>query len=151
MPRVPDISEVPELPDENAQMALTHHLRLTVLQSMFGTDSKLPEDPGDRKTIVSILKDIDAQALGRMRIKVEEKANTNQEEAAGIIAQILAATGGHSPFKLATPLNREAPMLPNDIPPPILVEGETSTVVSTTNFDEFMAKHGGNLHEQKED
>ena len=77
MPRVPHISEVPELPEENSILALTHQIRLDVLQSMFGTDSKLPEDPGDRKTIVSILKDMDAQALGRMRIKVDEKTNTN--------------------------------------------------------------------------
>jgi hypothetical protein len=146
MAAVPQTTQVQALPNENEMFALTHQMRLRVLDDMFGgAKNILPEDPADRKTIAGLLKDIDAQALGRMRIKVDEKANTSQEEAAGIIAQILAATGGHSPFKLAKPLNREAPVLPSDIPAPILVEGETSTIVSTTNFDDFMAKNGGNL------
>lgn len=133
----------PELPPETDVLAYTHHMRVEVLrQMMTGSDgnSKLPEDPADRKTIVTVLKDMDGQALGRMRIKVEQQANNNQEAAASLIAQLLNATAGHSAFKVGKPVARPAPVLPSDIPAPVLVEGETETQAMPLNYEEFVTK-----------
>ena len=131
----------PVLPDEDDVLAFTHATRLDVLKQMFtgsNGQTKLPEDPADRKTIVSILKDMDGQALGRKRIKVEEKINSNQEQAAGLIAQVLNATAGHSAFRIQSRVPRAAPVLPDDIPNPVLVDGETETSTSSMNYEDFV-------------
>lgn len=135
------VAVVPELPDEDSILAFTHNARLEVLSKMMtGSNGQrsLPEDPADRKTIVSVLKDMDAQSLGRKRIKVEEKLNNNQEQAAGLISAILNATAGHSAFRIQQRVPRAAPVLPDNIPNPILVEGETETATSGMNYEEFV-------------
>lgn len=129
----------PELPSEDAILAFTHGLRLKVIDEMFGKEGKLPEDPTDRKTIVSVLKDMDAQALGRKRIRVEEKLNSNQEQAAGLIAAVLNATAGHSAFRISKSVVRQIPVLPDNIPNPILVNGETETIAASLDYESFVA------------
>lgn len=136
------VIEIGELPPDADILALTHGLRLNMLGQMFGPNNKLPEDPAVQKTMVGLLKDMDSGALTRMRIKVEEKQNNNQEQAAGLIAQLLNAAAGSSPFQIKTPINRQAPRLPDSVPDPVLVEGETGTSAVQMSYDTFVAAHG---------
>lgn len=131
----------PELEPEDQILALTHNVRLQILDKM--TAKGLPEDPADRKVIVSVLKDMDAAAMGRKRIKVEEKQNNDQSAAAALIAMMMNGSAGRNPFKLDQPMaNREAPLLPDTIPEPETVEGEMATTATNTNYDDFMASMG---------
>lgn len=120
------IEVIPVLEDEDTILAQTHAVRKQVVGLLF-KDGQLPVEPDDRKLLMSTLKDMDASALGRKRIKVDEKANNNQEAAAGLIAQLLQQAQGTRPYQAAIPVERDIPMLGDDIPVPTLVEGETST------------------------
>lgn len=134
----------PELPGEDEVMAFVHGKRMEVLDIMM--KKGLPEDPAEVKTIVSILKDMDSQAIGRKRIKTEEKQNNNQEQAAGLIAQLLNAAAGTNPFKV-TGAKRPTPTLGKEIPEPVLVNNETSTALQQNSYDDFIARNQAQLHD----
>lgn len=132
----------PALPDEDDVLAYTHQQRLHMLGQVLA-QGKLPEDPSMAKVAVSLLKDMDAAALGRKRIKVDEKIADTQEQAAGVIAKVLGAAALHKPYRIAdakdiTP--RPAPTLGSEIPPPRLVEGEMDEVTSHESYESFVAR-----------
>lgn len=137
---LPPFNEViPVLPDEDTILAQTHHVRTIIVNELMPT-GKLPADPDDRKLLLSTLKDMDSSSLGRKRIKVEEKANATQEQAAGVIAQLLQAAAGKRLSQADVPVEREIPMLGNDIPDPSMIDGETSTAYIQESVDSFRAR-----------
>lgn len=130
------IEVIPVLEDEDAILAQTHAVRKQVVGLLF-KDGQLPVEPDDRKLLMSTLKDMDSSALGRKRIKVEEKTNNNQEAAAGIIAQLLQQAAGKRSYQVDVPVDREIPTLGDDIPVPTLVDGETSTAYIQEDVNMF--------------
>jgi hypothetical protein len=130
------IEVIPVLEDEDSILAQTHAVRKAVVGELF-KDGKLPSEPDDRKLLLATLKDMDASALGRKRIKVDEKQNNNQEAARGLIAQLLQAAAGKKPYQAEIPVEREIPVLGMDIPDPALVEGETSTTYVQETVEMF--------------
>jgi len=133
------IEVLPALVEEDQILAQTHAVRVAMVGELF-KNNQLPLEPDDRKLLLSTLKDMDASALGRKRIKVEEKANNNQEAAAGIIAQLLQQASGTRHRQAEAPVEREIPMLGSDIPDPVLVDGETSTAYIQENVEMFRSR-----------
>ena len=136
-----------ELPDEDSVLAFTHHHRKEMVGHLY-KNNQLPVEPDDRKLLLSTLKDMDASALGRKRIKVEEQANNNQEQAAGMIAQLLqrATLNNNRPFQSDVPMKDIVPpQLGNEVPDPILVEGETDTIAVQGSVEEFMGRMNPDL------
>lgn len=131
----------PVLVDEDDILAYTHQQRLHMLSKVI-VNGALPEDPAAQKVAVSLLKDMDAAALGRKRIKVEEKIADNQEAAAAVIAKVLGASASAKPYQLnATDvIARPAPELGAEVPPPRLVEGETAVASTQDSFESFTAR-----------
>lgn len=131
----------PVLPIEDEVLAFTHQQRLLMFRDVI-KEGKVPEDPSMAKVAVSLLKDMDAAALGRKRIKVDEKIADTQSAAAGIIAHVLGAAAKAKPYRLdATDvISRPAPELGAEVPPPRLVEGETAVVSSQDCYESFMAR-----------
>lgn len=129
-----------EVADNDADLDFVRHYRKKIVNKIF--EKGVPENPDDLRLGMLALADMDRAALGRKRIKIEEKANASQEHAAAIIGQLLmkATIGGNTPFKVATPIERELPLLGNDIPEPITVPGEMSTEIINDNYDSFMAR-----------
>jgi hypothetical protein len=133
-------ASVIEEADIDQDLNFTRNYRKQIVQHLF--KSGVPDNPDDLRLGLTALADMDKSSLGIKRLKVEEKANATQEAAAGIISQLLmqAAAGGNQPYRSAVPVERELPLLGNDIPEPILVPGETSTEIINDDFDSFMAR-----------
>lgn len=129
----------PVLEDEDSILAFTHSKRKVIVGELM-KDNKLPVEPDDRKLLLGTLKDMDSAALGRKRIKVEEQANNNQEQAASIIAQMFAAASGRRPYQVAQPVERPVPMLGNEVPEPEVVDGEMDMVAAQGSVEEFMTR-----------
>ena len=99
-----------------------------------------PTDPDNVKIVLGALKDMDSQAIGRKRIKVEEKHNDIQAQSAAMIARVLAETNGGDCYKVIEGIAREIPTLPKHIPDPVLVEGETEEISKTNHtYETFTA------------
>jgi hypothetical protein len=98
-------------------------------------------DPKIVGTISQVLDGMDRQALGKMKLRVEEQQVMNQEGMAANIAEILRqmGSGGHN-FQAAEPVPREVPKLGSDVPDPVLVDGEVATTPIQQDFDSFHAQ-----------
>lgn len=99
-----------------------------------------PEDRGDKAILLSALKDIDSAALGRMRIKAEEKASKDGADSAALVAEMLKQVSSSMGVSQAL-VRREKPVaLPDDIAPPELKPGEVEIGSINTTYDDFMSK-----------
>jgi fructose-specific component phosphotransferase system IIB-like protein len=140
----------PELESEDSILAETHVHRKKIFQKITTAENgefRLPEDPAMVKAAISVLKDMDTAALGRKRIKVEEKAADLQGAASGIIAQVLqAAAAQKGLYRTDQPVAREVPALGSEVPTPPMVEGETAVVGGASEtYETFLARQqGGN-------
>lgn len=127
------------LEDEDQILAFTQRERKKIVAHIF--KNGVPDDPAVAKVGIAALDGMDKAALGRKRIKVDERTNDNAEHAAGMISKLLAAASGGRPYEVDTPdASRNAPTLPDDIPRPSLVDGETSVAAPQDNFNDFMAR-----------
>jgi len=139
-PDIPDIEDPdaipPEIPTDDHIFAYTHHQRKRIIKSL--TKRGIPEDHEYQKVLLTTLKDMDASALGRKRIKMEEKGNAIQENAAALISQILSKTQNMSPYQTSNPVAKPAPTLPQTIPDPVLVDGETAIVGTQQSIESFL-------------
>ena len=111
------------------------------------TQHGIPGEAEDKKLLLQVLKDMDSQAINRKRIKVDEKSNANHEAAAAIIARVLNASRGNQQHVIDGTY-REIPILPTSIPEPILVTGETDTVIIQRSYEEFVSGFGPEEEEE---
>lgn len=135
-------SEIPELQlvPEDQVLAFTQFKRQQIANQLLA-DGKLPEDPKMAKLALDVLDGMDRAALGRKRIKVEEKANQNQEQAAALIAEVLNKVGSYRAPALPQGTIIDVPKLGNDVPEPELVPGETSDIGSQSEtYETFTAR-----------
>ena len=129
-------------PDDEV-LQFTQSKRMEIVNKL--TAKGIPTDSNDDMgNLLKTLDGMDRVALGRKRIKADEGiAGANQAAAAAVIATLLqkANSGGAKPFQSDTLVDREIPVLGNDIPAPVLVDGETETAPSQMSYDGFMAKY----------
>ena len=137
------VAEKPTLEAEDDILAFTHQARKNIVGHL--TKKGVPDDVEQQRILLSTLKDMDQSALGRKKIKVEEKQNDNQAAAASLISELLlAATNRRTHNVIDVTPNREIPVLGSDVPPPVLVDGETSDVGSCQEtFDSFTQRMNG--------
>lgn len=129
---------------EDEVLQYTHGVRKAIVDKITDNGQKIPaEDPKLLHTILATLDGMDRSALGRKKIQSEEKlAGANQAMAAGIIATVLQQVGsGHNlPFTSAEGIERAIPVLGNDVPEPVLVDGEIDTNAPQQSFESFQRK-----------
>lgn len=96
----------------------------------------------DKKLLLVALRDMAGTAIGRKRIKVEERVADNAEGAAAMIAQILHDSQFTAHFKRderdITP--RAKVVLGNEIPEPTFLPGEMDINIPQQDVDSFMAR-----------
>lgn len=122
--------------NEDEMFSYTHTKRKQLVEHML--QNGIPGELDDKKFLSMLLKDMDSQALGRMRIKIDEKTNATQEHAAALIAKVLGAVQNTSTHTHIEATYREIPRLPSDIPNPVLVDGEVSVVGKQLSYEEFV-------------
>ena len=129
-----------ELEPEDDILAYTHSKRKDIVKTL--TAKGVPDDPEVIKILLNTLKDMDSQTINRKRIKVDEKTNDVQAQSAAVIAKILS---GMTNVTTNTTLDisaeyRVIPSLPDSVPLPVLVAGETDIIAATLTYDEFLEK-----------
>lgn len=124
--------------NEDTILNYTHTKRKIIVESLLGKG--VPDDPAVVKVALAALDGMSRDAIGRKRIKVEEKTNKNQESAAALIAQLLSSSQCNGIFKSAESISRATPKLGTDIPAPVLVKGETSTIPLDITYDSFVSE-----------
>lgn len=99
---------------------------------------KVGED--DRKMLLVALKDMSSTAIGRKRIKVEERVADSAEGASAVIAEILrhANVGQHFEMKEVGP--KRVVKLGAEIPEPTFLPGETDINAAQMDVESFMAR-----------
>ena len=130
----------PVLESEDDILAYTHRQRKEIVKAIV-KDGKVPVD--DSKQLGALIQTLDGMsrdALTRKRIGVEEKSAQSQEANTAIMAQLLQSVTSQKPFQRdvtdVTP--RAAPALPDSVPPPQTVEGETATAAPQLSYDTFV-------------
>ncbi len=101
------------------------------------TQQGAPKDKDSQCVLLATLDGLDRSALGRLKIKAEERANANNASAAALIAQVLNEIGSTKIYEFQTTVIREIPRLPDSIPKPDIVEGELETNPQQIDFETF--------------
>ena len=125
-----------EIDTEDSILDYVHQKRKFIVDEL--TKSGVSSDPEMIKITLSALKDMDSQALGKKRIKADERTGDNQAAAAALIAQILIATKSNNPTNTYIDINSVSRCLPDSVPMPVIVDGETSLEQSRQSYEEFM-------------
>ena len=132
------MSDQNQIVNDDEVLDFTHSKRVWLLDQLTANGTKLPEDVKETKIVAQLLDGMDKQALGKKRIRLDEKVVDTQAGAAAIMANILSMAAGQKPFIVQNAVAREVPVLGSDVPAPVLVEGEISTAPYVQDFDTFM-------------
>jgi hypothetical protein len=144
-PQTIEVIEV--ISNEDEILHYTQKTRQRIVQRLMNkTHDQL--EGSDKTMLLMALDGMDRSAMGRKRLKTDEKVGASQAMAAALIAQVLAAPGALRAHQGIS--NRPIPQLPADIPEPILVPGELEQTVSQMDFDTFMARSSEEESSQSE-
>lgn len=143
-----------ERKDENLEdLDFTKALRKRVITALTIDKSGqfgLPEDVKEQGTLMKALDGIDKAALGKMRIKIEDKVANNNAEQAAMIAAMFKQVGHNSQAymnKNPDLTNHVPPEVPAHFKPPVVVEGATAITPPQDTYESFMAQAGASLDE----
>lgn len=124
---------------EEQDLNRTRQVRSDIITEM--TKEGLKVDDNERlKLLLTVLTDTDRSALSRMKIKSEDKNGAANASTAAVIANFLAKVDVNN-ARLAQPYSGEAPSLPDSVPAPVVLPGETEVGVRNTDFDAFSKEH----------
>ncbi len=120
---------------EDDVLAYTRGKRMELANEL--TKNGVPTDKEVAGTLLQTLDGLDRSSLSRLKIKADEKANKNNENAAAIIAQMLGQMGGTRLYQMEGVGRRDLPALPTAIPDPQIVDGELDTNPAQMDFETF--------------
>lgn len=103
--------------------------------------NKMPEDTKDRMTFLAALDGMDRNALGKKKIKVDDKQATANSDTAAIIAEIYKKLGPKSLDNFSE--ENIIPQLPSGIEEPAIDDGEMVIGTQSDGYEEFSAKMSG--------
>lgn len=134
-----DQNEVPVIESEDAILGYVQNEQKRVAAHFLGGERM--NDPDMAKVGLQALRDMQAAALTRKRIKTEEKAVDNQKAAADLYAKVLTLIPHQVP-PLPEGGLRAAPSLGGDIPRPELADGELVSGSSDDSIEKFSDRTG---------
>lgn len=133
------MSDIKEEIDQNdLDLEFVRQKRKEIINSL--TANGVPGDNDKVQILLGALSDMDRTSLSKKKIKVDKDVGNNQAQAMELIATMFSDTRIKKYGVSESLTNRELPQLSNDIPEPILVDGETSQQAELENYDSFMAR-----------
>lgn len=121
---------------EDDVLSYTRNKRMELANKLTATG--VPTDKEQAGLLLQTLDGLDRSSLTRLRIKTEEKANTNSAHAAALIAEVLSKIGSSKVYQMDGCIREVAPQLPSTIPDPEIVQGELETHPQQIDYDGFM-------------
>lgn len=128
---------------EDAALSYTQKKRQQIITAMMGENGeKLNSlERGDKMVVLQALDGMDRAALGRKRLKTDEKIGASAAATAALIAQVLQAPGAQQHGMVVDGvITRVVPQLPADIPEPQVVPGEMDGEAAQMDYETFMAQ-----------
>jgi len=126
---------------DDAVLDFTLDVRRTMVAEF--TRGGLPINDKDQMVMLQeTLRGLDSVAIGRKRIKVEEKSNADLNESRQAIAELLRQQAAHR--QRGTLIEGETvptaviPVLDESIPRPTVVDGELEVGAKPMNYESFM-------------
>lgn len=107
-------------------------------------EGKMPNDKENQVVLLQTLRDMDAQNIQRLRIKVEDKAADNLSNMSAVVSTILREINPKS-FEIENNVPKDvvdvaAKFLPESVPAAVPVEGEMAINPPQENYDDFVKK-----------
>lgn len=104
-----------------------------------------PKSKEEQQILLAALDGLDRSALGQMKIKSEQELANLGGSASALIASVLMKIGTNNPFHHARAsiefdASIEAPVLPDTIPPPEIIDGETHIGQVNLEYDQFITQ-----------
>lgn len=135
---VPEGEELSAEQKMEEQYAFTQDIRMRVVKSLTAK-SAVPDENANKMLLVSMLKDMDAQASSRVRIKQDSGAAAGMAGMAAMVTQILRQVDVRQ-YRLPEAIDVEARTLPASMVTPSIVPGEMDVNPAQGNIDDFMKK-----------
>lgn len=127
---------------EEQDLNRTRQVRSEIITEMTKEGIKV-DDPEKLRLLLTVLTDSDRSSLSRMKIKSEDKNNANNANSAAVIAKFLMSVSSNK--QNTGDIRREAPMLPDTVPKPDVLPGETDIGVRNTTYEEFTKENMSNF------
>lgn len=122
---------------DDAAIEFSQSVRKNLVKRMT-TDGTVPNDPESQKVLLQALHGISTTALGRKKIKSDEKVGNGLSAMGGVMAAMLQQASDPRLFQSKNGQLGTIKTLGADIPDPVLVEGETSAEPAKLSYDSFM-------------
>lgn len=139
--------------DPQRDLLNVRNVRVSII-NYFGNRG-VPKDAKEAAVLLASLKDIDASALGQMRIKVDEKqAELGEQQRLAAIAVLRHMTQLKNDGQIidVAPVEpRETPVLPDDVLTRDFVPGESEQGTVNQTFEQFQVRTGLKVELAKED
>lgn len=116
----------------------TNQVRKDLVKKLVKEAIVVPEDKSDKIMLLGLLDGIDRNILSRAKIKVDKKSADNSSAVADMVSQALGLIPTQ---QLSKNPDIQSPTLPDDIPLPALVEGETTIGNYPIEIDAFMQQN----------
>ena len=121
-------------------LSFTQSIRVKMVNSITADGKNIPTDPKDRATLLKALGDMDYQELSKQKLAQDKDMGSAAQKVTAEIANFVMSLGSgmvQRPMVSDTPVEKERPRLPDTIPSPKLVDGETDITSQPENFDTF--------------
>jgi hypothetical protein len=136
------VQETEVIENEDQVLNYTQRKRQQIVTQMMGAKGEKLKDleRGDKMVLLQALDGMDRSALGKKRLKTDEKIGASQAAAAALIAKVLTAPGINQAGMASGITRASVPVLPAEVPDPVLVPGEIATDAPQMDVDTFMAQ-----------
>ena len=126
-------------PDDTGDIDLeyTRGVRKKIVSKI--CEKGIPDDLESKALLLKVLDGISKDAMGKKKIKSEEKTAGAAANAAVLVAEFLNRTKSTA---VPIPVDFVPPTLGDEIPVPPLVDGQTSTIVANETYYEFAKRTG---------
>lgn len=122
----------------------TRGVRVTVVKELT-RNGAVPSENGDKSLLMTALKDLDAQAINKKRLVIEEKGADNTSL---IVAQLLKEVNRKTAFRqvegdgTSPVIDVSAKVLPDHIEAPTILPGEGEVNPAQMDYESFMVANG---------
>lgn len=133
------IEEINDDKDLNGVLAYTDDLRRGLVNQMV-TGGKYPEDPKSQKVLLAALADMDKSALGKARLKQDDRNADKDRAIASALLSTVQGFGNTNPFMQATGAARGIDPAALPIPVHTPNPGETDVGIKDEDYQAFNEK-----------
>ncbi len=112
----------------------TQSIRQSMVTRLMKT-GQVPDDINSQRMLLEVVNSMDKSTIQKAKIKSEDKSNENKEARAKVVAQLLLEARKR---RQTLPV-LDAAALPDSVPVPALVPGETDIGVQQLTYEAFFA------------